>query len=50
MLDANNVVSVLEPIIASTHADADIQVLRQACQEGLLTSGTDERAVALGEM
>jgi Effector-associated domain 10 len=48
MLDANNVASGLERIIASTHADADIQVLRQAFQEGQLTLATDERAVALG--
>ena len=46
MLDANNLASALERIIAGTHSDADIQGLRQALQEGDLALATGERAVA----
>jgi Effector-associated domain 10 len=45
---ANNIVSALEHIIASTHSDADIQVLRQALQAGDITVASAERAVAVG--
>jgi hypothetical protein len=48
MLDANNLASALERIIAGTHSDTDIQVLRQALQQGQLALATGERAVALG--
>ena len=48
MLDANNLASALERIIAGTHSDADIQGLRQALQEGDLALATGERAVAVG--
>jgi hypothetical protein len=48
MLDVNNRASALERIIAGTHADADIQVLRQALQAGDITVASADRAVALG--
>jgi hypothetical protein len=48
MPESDHLDSILERIIARTHSDADIQVLRQALQEGQLALATGERAVAVG--
>ena len=48
MPESDHLDSTLERIVAGTHSDADIQVLRQALQEGQLALATGERAVALG--
>jgi hypothetical protein len=48
MLEPDNLASVLDRIKAETHSDADLEVLRQALQEGHLSLATGERAVAVG--